>query len=110
TNYVHSAQEQKHIRECLLNAKRDLQHADDEIARFELEKITLNDKITRYQTAISPIKNVPPEAMHVIFDFFIEEAMTVPVDVEDPRLILGRVCSQWRQIVQNTPGFWTDIH
>ncbi|KAF9443286.1 hypothetical protein P691DRAFT_609822, partial [Macrolepiota fuliginosa MF-IS2] len=107
----------------------------DRICVLESKIASLNEEraqlLRRCNELRSPVKKyLPPEVLSNIFQFACSDALTkshantnvlmqtLPYDIDLPNwksngpylpVVLGSVCSFWRQVVQSTPQVWTII-
>ncbi|KAH7875748.1 uncharacterized protein C8R40DRAFT_1170361 [Lentinula edodes] len=102
-------------------------------ARCVLETLTEGENMTGEavscsQTLIySPIRNLPPEILLKVFNFYIfpsrnsrrdENALSLAWDHDDqwhcqiscPTMRLSWVCSYWHQILLSQPTFWSSLY
>ena len=70
-----------------------------------------------YQKALSAVRRVPTEIWEEILTYCGEQYDGTPrpvdpchIQLEEYPWVLARVCSQWREIIVDTPMFWTNIH
>lgn len=66
--------------------------------------------IEDHKRLLSPARRLLPEILQEIFCHCLPVAHNAILDARSPPLLLGQVCSQWRQIAYSTPRLWTSIH
>ncbi|KAJ7184885.1 hypothetical protein C8R46DRAFT_1300449 [Mycena filopes] len=112
-------QRQAHGIQCLLEAGREkLSKLDDTILKLSLVLSEVKSQRHCCQQSLSglicvraPIRRVPPEILAEIFHFSCRTYENSSItDVQAAPLLLGRVCSLWRAIAQNTPCLWDTVH
>ncbi|PFH53685.1 hypothetical protein AMATHDRAFT_115116, partial [Amanita thiersii Skay4041] len=94
---------------ALLTARKEHQEMLDKITRLQQYEIELSQKIHRYETAIAPVKMLPPEVLRRVFTFCISDSIVIPVVRTDNRFVISHVCSYWRHIALSSHQLWDDI-
>ncbi|CCA75108.1 hypothetical protein PIIN_09092, partial [Serendipita indica DSM 11827] len=92
-----------------------LEHALDSGHLSQLEDYhhSLMEIINTTSAVMSPIRRTPTEVWAKIFDYWVHDRDLVASHHNLPSpLLLGHVCSVWRQICLSTPSLWrrVDIH
>ncbi|KAF9447525.1 hypothetical protein P691DRAFT_649108, partial [Macrolepiota fuliginosa MF-IS2] len=105
------------VRQELMKRLDDANHIDREIDRLQdrfgtlsLEQGKLRASIEAYRSLISPARRLLPEILQEIFFHCLPTAHNTTMSAKEPPLVLGRVCSRWRQIAYSTPRLWSSIH
>ncbi|PBK93466.1 hypothetical protein ARMGADRAFT_893044, partial [Armillaria gallica] len=61
-----------------------------------------------YTALISPVRRLPPEILAEIFGWVLESNhWPLSLKLNKGPWFLGRICSQWRHVVNSTPRLWT---
>ncbi|KAE9394916.1 hypothetical protein BT96DRAFT_923164 [Gymnopus androsaceus JB14] len=68
------------------------------------------------KSLLSPIRNLPPEIMSLVFQFIagryrviLQQSTSSPIDASDSIFPLTWACSWWREIIVSQPSFWTSL-
>ncbi|KII85909.1 hypothetical protein PLICRDRAFT_301013 [Plicaturopsis crispa FD-325 SS-3] len=61
-------------------------------------------------THTSPVGLLPTELLAEIFLFSVRTPTLALLDPAEPPMVLGSVCSQWRQIALSIPSLWSSLH
>lgn len=91
----------------LQNEVNQLQHKFDSLS---LEKQGLNAFVEGHRRFLSPARRLLPEILQEIFYHCLPTAHNAVMYAREAPLLLGQVCSQWRQIACSTPKLWSSIH
>ena len=89
----------------------ELAQLDALLERLTLKHYDLKRKINRFHSPI--VRQLPPDVTSTIFEFCLpdfEDLQSSPsrVDSSVP-LILGAICSYWREIAWSTPSLWSSL-
>ncbi|KAF9267979.1 hypothetical protein L218DRAFT_894330 [Marasmius fiardii PR-910] len=76
---------------------------------LETERDSILEKITRYNTILSPIKLLPAEIMSEIFLHCLPNQIFVRPSPSEAPLLLTQVCRGWKEITLSTPSLWSSI-
>ncbi|KAJ3547786.1 hypothetical protein NMY22_g1512 [Coprinellus aureogranulatus] len=127
TNYVPSDSERVHIEEFLQGPLEELRDIEAELkdVEVELEAVrlrfqALNEKkeecerfIARHSALFNPIRILPDEILHAIFDrctpdrqSFPARAATDHMSAGESPLLLTYVCQRWREIALDYRALW----
>ncbi|EAU83522.1 hypothetical protein CC1G_04778 [Coprinopsis cinerea okayama7 len=117
TNYVPTASELHEIQAFSSAITSKTQEIASEIASLEgrLSKLKsrqafLKDAAAPYAALASPFRRFPPELMQSIFIACLPDSRNAVMHRSEAPVLLGRVCSEWRRIVLNTPALWSTLH
>lgn len=90
---------------------------DARIAELEaaLQEITkkrteLHNIGSAHEALVSPLRRVPPEILQLIFVWCLPQNHNSVMHASEAPVLLGRVCSEWRQISLATPEVWASLH
>lgn len=70
----------------------------------------LTEAVAPYHSFSSAFRRFPPELLQVIFVHCLPETRNPVMHASEAPLVLGRVCSRWRRIVESTPELWACLH
>lgn len=112
-----TAEEAVTVRKALTGSLDKLQTLEERITSLQsqldglsLQKQHLSDFVEGHTMLLSPIRRLLPEILQEVFYQCLPTTHNVVMSVDAPPLLLGRVCSQWRQIAYSTPQLWNSIH
>ncbi|KAF8880431.1 hypothetical protein BD779DRAFT_1089960 [Infundibulicybe gibba] len=108
TNRAPTSLEVADSRNIINSARKAIQSIQAMIDDLEERKSELLNLISTHKAAISPLRSFPPELLAEIFAQFISMIPHSDDTISPPLMFMG-ICSQWRQIVLDTPRLWTKI-
>ncbi|KAF7296710.1 F-box domain-containing protein [Mycena chlorophos] len=85
----------------------DLLRKVDHIHR---ERQALVDEIKPCMALLSPIRRMPEEVLREIFLACLPHDRNCVMSRREAPVLLGQVCSLWRNIAFSTPALWTKLH
>lgn len=88
----------------------EISHLQNRLATLSLERRKLSAFIKGHRSLLSPARRLLPEILQEIFHHCLPTAHNAVMSVDEAPLVLGRVCSQWRQVAYSTPKLWASIH
>ncbi|KAK0222572.1 hypothetical protein EDD85DRAFT_260118 [Armillaria nabsnona] len=78
------------------------------MGEIEKKRELLQTRIKRYTALISPVRRLPPEILAEIFGWVLESNhWPLFLKLNKGPWLLGRICSQWRHVINSTPRLWT---
>lgn len=117
TNYVPTPKEIIDIKDGLAGSEERLRalslqidHLRDRCTHLSVEKERLSVGITKYRGMLAPARRLIPEILQEIFYHCLPTSHNAIMSSKGAPLLLGRVCSQWRQVAYSTPRLWATIH
>jgi F-box-like len=117
TNYIPSMAERQEIAEYVTTVNEELSELNTKITemRTALMQVTrtrdrLQTAVNQHQALISPLRRLPPELLQVIFVWCLPSHRNAVMHASEAPVLLGRVCSEWRQISLSTPEVWSSLH
>jgi hypothetical protein len=117
TNYAPSDAEISDIRIICFQKQEEIQTLDREIhglqktlGDLKARRQDLQESLESHQALTSPIRRIFPEILQLIFKFCLPSTRNVAMLVTEAPMVLGRVCSRWRQVAYVTPEIWAKIH
>ncbi|KAK0185213.1 hypothetical protein F5146DRAFT_198914 [Armillaria mellea] len=86
----------------------EMERVQSLMEEIEKERELLQARIKRYTALISPVRRLPPEILMEIFDLVLSsDQWSLFLRLNEGPWLLGRICSQWRQVINSTPRLWT---
>lgn len=117
TNYVPDGPSREAIRKFIATPIIELSHLDDEIAlvkasydKLLAKREELSKMIDSHHALLSPARGIPPELIKAIFILCLPEERNSAMSSLEAPVLLGRICSTWRQISLTTPQLWSSFH
>ncbi|KAF8643144.1 hypothetical protein AX16_009188 [Volvariella volvacea WC 439] len=118
TNDSPDDQEIKRIKLQIIDpCMEQLEQLDANIASLKTQLYTLQQKrsslslhIDRHRALIAPIRRLPRDVLREIFTRCLPTDHFALMKTTEAPLLLGRICSTWRQVAMTTPDLWTSIH
>jgi hypothetical protein len=110
TNYVPSDKQLDAIKYFLASPLQELQKIDEQIECLWVRRQELMSLVNAHQALLSPIRRVSPEILQKIFVEMLPNNGYPAMHASEAPMLLGRVCSRWRQIVYGTAELWRSIH
>lgn len=117
TNEQLTSEEETEVRRAMDESLNRLKAIESETARLQDRLIVLRHSkkdaegfIKSHQNLVSPVRRLLPEILQEIFCQSLPVAHNPVLSLEETPLLLGRVCSQWRQIAYSTPALWSSLH
>ncbi|KAF7292902.1 F-box domain-containing protein [Mycena indigotica] len=110
TNYSPSDSEIAHIHSLLAQPTSRFIQLSEQIAELETERATLKSFIDSHRALLSPIRRVPVEILHRVFLECLPNRGNCVMSTREAPLLLTRVCSGWRRLVQSSPALWSSLH
>lgn len=90
------------------NAK--IRHLEDLIQELKQKKAEIEQSINRYSRILAPIRRVPPDILHTIFEHRLPTHRNPNMGSSECSVLLTRVCSTWRSLLLASPCLWARIH
>jgi hypothetical protein len=113
TNFVPTDKDREHIRSLCIEPLQELERLDAEIKRLTEHRNELKTFLDAHHALLSPMRRLSPEILQTIFVECLSHPpySSYPVLANsDAPLLLGRVCSSWRQIAYGCAMLWSSIH
>ncbi|KAF7330802.1 hypothetical protein MVEN_02419400 [Mycena venus] len=117
TNYCPSDEEIPQIKDLLTEPCIRLKHLDDEITAMRQaldnligERDTLIEFVEAHKALMSPIRRLPFDIIEGIFAACLPTHRICVMSAQEAPVILGRICSSWRNISLSTPRLWSRLH
>ncbi|KAH7919235.1 hypothetical protein BV22DRAFT_1041125 [Leucogyrophana mollusca] len=101
TNYVPSEDESRQIKDCLTVLQEENSGGWSRPVAAQV--------VRELKALLSHARRLPPEIVAMIFAFCLPlDALPRATPLDAP-LLLGHICSTWRQILHSTPRLWTSL-
>ncbi len=117
SNYAPTDDELIVIKELLSRPNQKLENITSEIEgiKEQLEKLLkekedLNEHLKVHKALLSPVRRLPPGVLQRIFMYCLPTGRYPVMSSREAPVLLGRVCSQWRDITLATPRLWAAVH
>ncbi|TFK36708.1 hypothetical protein BDQ12DRAFT_713970 [Crucibulum laeve] len=118
TSYVPSVSEIDEIKSYISSSlKVQLEITEAEISRTQLildklnlQRTSLLESVQAHQCLISPTRRLPSDIIQEIFLQCLPTTHNAVMSRKEAPIILGHICSAWREIAHNTPRLWSSIH
>lgn len=117
TNDPPTSEEAAAVRMTMSGSLDKLQIVEQETARLQSrlavlcrEKKDLHAFVEGHKGLLSPVRRLVPEILQEIFYHCLPTAHNSVLSTKQSPLLLGQVCSQWRQIAYSTPKLWSSLH
>jgi hypothetical protein len=117
SNYVPNDDEVLTIKELLVEPDQKLRDISGEIEdiKTQLEKLLqekedLNEQLKAHKALLSPARRLSPDIIQRIFRHCLPQDRNPVLSSKEAPLLLGRICSQWRDITLATPNLWSAVH
>ncbi|KAJ7728927.1 hypothetical protein DFH07DRAFT_850609 [Mycena maculata] len=117
TNYCPSAEEMVEIETLLVEPELRLKRLDEAIIEMQkaLDKLTqerdtLGAYVHAHNALISPARRLPLDIIQEIFTACLPTHRNCVMSASEAPVLLGRICSAWREISLSTPRLWASLH
>ncbi|CAK5272284.1 unnamed protein product [Mycena citricolor] len=117
TNYAPSDSEVEQLKQLMSGPQQRISNVDSELAalrqsmeKLEGEKRQLSAYVDAHSALISPVRRLPVDVIREIFLACLPTARNCVMSTTEAPLLLGRVCSSWRDISLSTPRLWSKLH
>ncbi|KAJ7133614.1 hypothetical protein C8R44DRAFT_611447, partial [Mycena epipterygia] len=113
TNYISSNKEIGEIHTLVVEPLDQLARLDTEIDEMQAvldqlkaKRHLLKEGIEDYRTLSSPMRRIPRDVLQEIFISCIPTKHNAVIHPREAPMLLGRVCSYWRNVAHSTPNIW----
>ncbi|CAG7850993.1 SubName: Full=Uncharacterized protein {ECO:0000313/EMBL:CCA76139.1} [Serendipita indica DSM 11827] len=90
-----------------LDWRMELEFHQYDLKQLEIHHKSLGEVINGIKSILSAMRRIPTEIWVKVFDYWVRERDLEAAHHSLPSpLLLGQVCSSWRQIVLGTPALW----
>ena len=118
SNYAASAAETSQIWQIVSQLDNDIARIDkqidwvpniSDIGQLQRFKDEIVISLQAHKVLISPVQLTPSELWAKIFVLCVSEDEFVEISALKAPLLLGQICSHWRDIALSTPALWNSI-
>ncbi|KAH6911004.1 hypothetical protein BKA70DRAFT_50749 [Coprinopsis sp. MPI-PUGE-AT-0042] len=110
TNYVPSDDETIAIQKLIEAVEPQIVSLDAEIEAMRQRRAIYASFVADHRALISPIRHMPPDILRSIFSYCVPSATPEKVvQASEAPLLLGQICSHWRDLAIKTPILWATI-
>ncbi|KAJ7151779.1 hypothetical protein C8R43DRAFT_482563 [Mycena crocata] len=117
TNYCPVDTEIAEINSLLLEPSRRLDSLNQKIAllqvamnKLKCERDSLETYLDAHRALISPVRRLPLDIIQEIFAACLPTHRNCVMSATEAPVLLGRICSAWRDISLATPSLWSSLH
>ncbi|KAJ7133626.1 hypothetical protein C8R44DRAFT_870992 [Mycena epipterygia] len=117
TNYVPSDEEIEEIHTLLVEPLDRLARFDTQIDELQAvldqlkaKRQLLKEEIDDHRALSSPMRRLPGDILQEIFISCLPTTHNAVIHPREAPMLLGRVCSYWRNIAHTTPKIWNSLH
>ncbi|KAJ7062329.1 hypothetical protein C8F01DRAFT_1137178 [Mycena amicta] len=117
TNYCPTDDEIHEINNLLLEPSHEIQHLDRKIAEIQKslddvvrQRTRLTEYVDAHKALLSPIRRVPLDILSEIFISCLPTERNCVMSAGEAPILLGHICSYWREIALSTPLLWASLH
>ncbi|KAJ7062327.1 hypothetical protein C8F01DRAFT_1284860 [Mycena amicta] len=117
TNYCPTDDEIHEINNLLLEPSHEIQHLDRKIAEIQKslddvvrQRTRLTEYVDAHKALLSPIRRVPLDILSEIFISCLPTERNCVMSPGEAPILLGHICSYWREIALSTPSLWASLH
>ncbi|KAJ7047810.1 hypothetical protein C8F04DRAFT_22887 [Mycena alexandri] len=117
TNTLPTDFESKEVDNLLSSFTGSLKEIDDEIAQIDASLSALKQRRNRLHQAVaahravlSPARKLHEDVVREIFVSCISSSRNGTMHPSHSPLLLGQICSEWRNIALTTPQLWASLH
>ncbi|KAJ7473352.1 hypothetical protein FB451DRAFT_1249075 [Mycena latifolia] len=117
TNYAPKDEEIAEIQALLVEPTHQLERLDAEMATMQMaldklaeERDRLATYVAEHKALISPVRRLPLDIIQEIFIACMPTHRNCVMTAREAPVLLGRICSAWRNISLSTPRLWASLH
>ncbi|KAJ7429102.1 hypothetical protein B0H11DRAFT_2418089 [Mycena galericulata] len=96
--------------ESLENLDEDSSHIHASLHALDLKRTRLRANIQAHRALVSPARRLHEDVLREIFLSCLPTSHNGIMHPSHSPLLLGQVCSGWRQITVTTPQLWASLH
>ncbi|KAF8884725.1 hypothetical protein CPB84DRAFT_1645432, partial [Gymnopilus junonius] len=94
----------------MANFKKDMAFYQRALDHFTMKRDGLRSTIQQHCALLSLMRALSNEILLSIFLFCLPVRHNSTMDVNEPPMVLGLVCSRWHIIAYNSPSLWVSLH
>jgi hypothetical protein len=117
TNYVPLDSEVEQICQFITGKMKELSrleepitHFPDIVNNFTRHRDTLNEHIQDHRALISGARRIPRDVLEEVFVRCLPTGQNARMRADESPVLLGHICSAWRQISLTSPHLWSSLH
>ncbi|KAG0694463.1 hypothetical protein DFH29DRAFT_320891 [Suillus ampliporus] len=89
--------------------KEEVDRARAEVSRLEAKESAIMELVRQLEALRSPVRRMPTEIMAKVFDHCVQDEDNQQPDPLRAPLLLGQVCSAWRDLMFSLPCLWRTL-
>ncbi|KAF7315971.1 F-box domain-containing protein [Mycena indigotica] len=109
TNYVPKDDELEHLAVVISKLGSDLQSLAVDGGDLDTQE-SYQQQFEANRALMSPLRRMPLDIIQEIFAWCLPMDENYRMNVDAAPLLLGRICSSWREIAYSTPLLWSKLH
>ncbi|KAJ7140698.1 hypothetical protein C8R44DRAFT_236955 [Mycena epipterygia] len=110
TNTAPSDIECDAIRALVAGLTQEIARIQSLIEDLAKKRDELNEFIDAHLSLVSPARRLPSDVVRAIFTASLPSTRNSAMTAEDSPLLLGQICSAWRELALSTPRLWSSLH
>ncbi|KAJ7785671.1 hypothetical protein B0H16DRAFT_1487623 [Mycena metata] len=117
TNYCPLDEEVLEIQRLLVEPLSRLKGIDDKIAELQKtvdeltrERDSVSTYVEAHKALLSPLRRLPLDIIQEIFVACLPTHRNCVMSAVEAPVLLGRICSSWRELSLSTPRLWARLH
>lgn len=88
----------------------EIEGVKEQLEKLLKEREDINEHLKTHKALLSPVRRLTPDILQRIFTHCLPTGRNPVMSSKEAPLLLGRICSQWRDIALATPNLWAAIH
>ncbi|KAJ7050022.1 hypothetical protein C8F01DRAFT_1180565 [Mycena amicta] len=98
------------IRQSLSAHLQELLEVDNQLSALTTRRTQLQACVDTETALLAPAIRLPPDVLREIFVSCLPATHNAVMSAREAPLLLGRVCSLWREVAWTSPQLWTSLH
>ncbi|KAG1750481.1 uncharacterized protein EDB91DRAFT_1303914 [Suillus paluster] len=94
---------------ALSSVREEIDRARAELSRLEAKESGIMELVQQLEALQSPVRRMPTEIMAKVFNHCVQDEEIQEPDPLRAPLLLGQVCSAWRDLVFSLPCLWKTL-
>lgn len=94
----------------LASLKNEMDLVQCKYSDLQERSTILQQKINDYQALMAPIRRLPTDILQEVFLQCLPQTHNAIISSSNCPVLLGQICSRWRDVVLNTAALWASIH
>ncbi|KAJ7049990.1 hypothetical protein C8F01DRAFT_718781 [Mycena amicta] len=96
--------------EKLASLDTKIGYLQEALANVRIERDILHEHVEAHNALVSPLRRMPLDILQEIFVACLPTERNCVMSADEAPILLGRICSAWREIAYNTPRLWAKLH